>query len=193
MDEWGNPEKVTVMIFVCFVMWLIFITTKSKVINDEGVVVPVIVKMLKVYSVFAISKSISLVMIYSGLAYQIASMITWKASPALFVLAMIPIIFVITFIMNSQTGALIIFTPIIAQIIGLSSFENPELVLIISMAMISLCVGINSAITPTQSLNSISIQMSEISHREYYKGVALPLVSVFVIFAIIVLPLITLI
>lgn len=188
MDQWGNIEKITILLSFSIIIYSVFYFSNSVRKDDDGIVIPVITKMIKVYTVFSISKSISLLLTYSGLASEIVSMIIWENSPALFLMALIPILLPTSFVMNSQSGIMVIFTPVIAEIIGQSGFDNPNLILVLSMSLMTLCIGINSAITPTQSLNSISIQESEIGYTEYIKSSAPILLSLLIAFSIIILP-----
>ncbi len=193
MDQWGNYEKVIIMASTAFVIFAIFKFTSSSSKWEDNIINKSLLSMLKVYAVFSISKSISLILIYSGLANSIASLITWKSSPVLFIIAMIPIIYALTLLMNSQTGAMMIFTPIIASIIFNSNFSNSNLVFVSSIALINLIVGINSIYTPTQSFSSILMNRNEIGYLEYAKIIGIPILLILIFFSIIVIPLLTIV
>lgn len=190
IGKWGFAEKT--IIIALFVLIISLILKNQPKSNNNSQLKNSINDLIKTYIVFSISKSIAIIITYSGIADIIVNSINISNNEYLFIFSLIPIFLLFTFIMNSQTSSFLIFTPIISSIIFNANFANPEAILFIFMFVLTFVVGFNSMITPTQSLFTISIEIGEINYKDYYKKVLPFGVYIFSITIFVILPLIIL-
>lgn len=193
---WGFYETAGLFFFGIL---LLIIVNRLSVKNWSKYVFDGMKGMISLVVVIAIARSVSIVIIYSGLIYAFINpnTIPGQDNIYLYYLIMFLIFFAFSIIIPSTSSLAVLWFPIIAQAFNITNGNtiDPSTVQILggTVLMFVIAEGIANMVTPTQAVVLTSLDSAGVSYKEYIKSVSPYVAILFVLTLVLIIPVLTVI